>query len=86
MRCSCPNSNSAEERYAGPWARGSDGRQHVAICPYVTVQHCEGRECVYPHDGVCECPCDQCRKCEARDVLRRMNRPADLNPPRDDST
>ena len=73
MRCICPNSNSTEERYQGAWARGSDGRGHVADCPYVTVQHCEGVECVYPHDGVCECPCDGCRKAVARDMLRRMN-------------
>ena len=73
MRCICPNSNSTEERYQGAWARGSDGRGHVAHCPYVTVQHCEGMECVYPHDGVCECQCDGCRNAVARDVLRRIN-------------
>ena len=32
MRCICPNSNSTEERYQGAWARGSDGRGHVAHC------------------------------------------------------
>jgi hypothetical protein len=83
MRCICPNSNSTEERYRGEWARGADGRQHVAHCPYVTMQHCESLHCNYPHDGACECPCDPCRKCEARDVLRRMNAGSPVSPGRD---